>query len=468
MSSYSPESNTLPVAIIGGGFSGTLTAIQLAKRSPETTILLIEEAREAGPGLAYAAGAEHLLNVRAGGMSAFKGSPDHFRVFAEKALGRRVDASEFLPRSLYGDYLKALLREAREKHPNLRVLRDSVTDIVADALQPDKATLFLRDGGEWHVSRVVLAIGNHGSSFRASLWAAHCRSSRDKSSYENLDPDAPVAIIGTALSMIDAVGELEARGHRGPIHITSRHGLLPQVSAPISGIAPPELDHLPDSNLRKSVRLFRKAIAAHEAAGGNWRDLFAALRPSTPSLWQELSPRDRKRFLRFISPFWEVHRHQCAPQTRKLIDRLISTDRMTLHRGTLTSVEKKGDHWTIELSARAHGEPGRKLEVARILDATGPARDIHTFRHPLVCNLLRRGFLTADAHRLGVETLADYRAVQRDGKPTPWLHIVGPLLRARYFEATAVPELRLHTEALAARIAGEIQSERLADDAAVA
>jgi uncharacterized NAD(P)/FAD-binding protein YdhS len=468
MSSFSASSNDLPVAIIGGGFSGTLTAIQLARRCPDTSVLLIEEAREAGPGLAYAAGSEHLLNVRAGGMSAFKGSPDHFRLFAEKALGRRVDASEFLPRALYGEYLKALLKEARENYPNLRVLRDSVVDVITDASCPDKATVSLRDGGEWHVSRVVLAVGNHGSSFRASLWASHCRSSRDSSSYENLDPDAPVAIIGTALSMIDAVGELEARGHRGPIHITSRHGLLPHASAPISAVAPPELDHLPDSNLRKSVRLFRKAIAAHEAAGGNWRDLFAALRPSTPSLWQELSPRDRKRFLRFISPFWEVHRHQCAPHTRKSIDRLIATGRMTLHRGTLTSVEKSGDLYTIELSAREHGAPDRKLVVARILDATGPARDVQTFRHPLVCNLLRRGFLTPDAHRLGVETLADYRAVQRDGKPTPWLHIVGPLLRARYFEATAVPELRLHTEALAARIAGELQRERQDDDVAVA
>lgn len=454
MNSVSP---ILPIAIVGGGFSGTLTAIHLAKRLPEVPIVLFEEAPEAGPGLAYGANdTGNLLNVTAGGMSAFTEKPDHFRSFAASALGRDVSSEEFLTRSLYGLYLKDLLRQALERHPQLTVKRATVTDIVTAGNDNSQASLVLQDGTLLHVSRVVLATGNRGSSFRGSLWASHVRSAREKETFENLAPDAPVVVIGTALSMIDTVSELERRGHRGPIHITSRHGLLPHVYEPPSAVPVPDLDHLPDSNLRKSVRLFRKAVAQHEAAGGNWRDLFAALRPFTPGLWQELSLRDRQRFLRFISPFWEVHRHQCAPETRALIDRLTESGRLTIHRGSLISVEQKGDRWTLEFSGRYKRQPNKVLEAARIIDATGPARDIHTIRLPLVCNLLRRGFLTGDQHRLGAETLADYRAVQRDGRPTPWLHIIGPMLRSRYFEATAVPELRLHTAALAARIAGEI------------
>ncbi|MFD0895907.1 FAD/NAD(P)-binding protein [Luteolibacter ambystomatis] len=451
-------SNPLPIAIVGGGFSGTLAAIHLAKRLPDTSILLFEEAAEAGPGLAYGTGSSnHLLNVRAGAMSAFAERPDHFREFASQALDRPVDAAEFLPRAIYGGYLRSLLKQALERHPKLEVRHTSVIDLVADARDPQQASLVLKDGTSLEVSRVVLATGNRGSAFRTSLWSVHTRAARDADAYDGLHPDAPVVIIGTALSMIDAVNELERRGHRGPIHVTSRHGLLPHAYAPPSSVPVPELDHLPDSNLRKSVRLFRKAVKAHEAAGGNWRDLFAAIRPYTPGLWQELSPRDRQRFLRFISPFWEIHRHQCAPETRGLVDRLITSGRLTIHRGALVSVERKGDHYALEFASRTSRLPNRTLEAARILDATGPARDIHTLRHPLICNLLRRGFLTSDVHRLGVETLPDYRAVQRNGRPAPWLHVVGPMLRARYFEATAVPELRLHAAALAARIAGELQ-----------
>ncbi|BCU79181.1 FAD/NAD(P)-binding protein [Luteolibacter sp. LG18] len=463
------SSTRLPIAIVGGGFSGTLTAIHLAKRLPDTSIILFEESPEVGPGLAYGTGSsDHLLNVRAGGMSAFPERPDHFRIFASQTLGREVEAGEFLPRSIYGTYLRSLLRQALERHPRLEVRHSSVVDLVADSQHPDRASLVLKDGSTQQVSRVVLATGNRGSAFRASLWSSHTRAARDADAYDGLHPDAPVVVIGTALSMIDAVGELERRGHRGPIHITSRHGLLPHAYAPPSNVPVPELDHLPDSNLRKSVRLFRQAIAAHEAAGGNWRDLFAAIRPYTPGLWQELSKRDRKRFLRFISPFWEIHRHQSAPETRALIDRLILSGRLTVHRGALVSVERKGEHWSLEFATRTRHLPNRTLEAARIIDATGPARDIHTLRHPLLVNLLRRGFITTDEHRLGVETLADYRAVQRDGRPTPWLHVVGPMLRARYFEATAVPELRLHTAALAARIAGELEKSPTADLAAVA
>jgi uncharacterized NAD(P)/FAD-binding protein YdhS len=125
----------------------------------------------------------------------------------------------------------------------------------------------------------------------------------------------------------------------------------------------------------------------------------------------------------------------------------------------------------VELAARAKGQTTRTLVADRIFDATGPARDLQTIRQPLVCNLLRRGFLVSDAHRLGAETLPDYRALQRNGLPSPWLHVIGPMLRARYFEATAVGELRLHAAALAARIAREFaewRSEETEATAAVA
>ena len=460
---------TLPsIAIVGGGFSGTLAAVHLGRRLPGVPIVLFEESPEAGPGLAYGTrSSDHLLNIRSGAMSAFGDAPDDFRRFASRELGREVSPEEFLPRSLYGDYLRHLLRLAQIVSPGLKVRHARVQDIVSS--EDGHARLILKNGETYEASKVVLATGNQDSAFSGSVWASHTRSTRDPAAFENLANNATVVIIGSGLSMIDAVVDLERRGHTGPIHVTSRHGLLPQVYEAPSTVEPPVLEHLPDSDLRRSLRLFRKAVEAHEAAGGNWRDLFAALRPVTPGLWQELSSRDRKRFLRFLSPFWEIHRHQCAPQTRAIVDRLIASGRLTLHRGTLVSVERKGERWSVELAARAKGQTTRTLIADRILDATGPARDIQTIRQPLICNLLRRGFLVPDAHRLGAETLADYRALQRNGLPSPWLQVVGPMLRSRYFEATAVGELRLHAAALAARIAGEFAAESIeeAEKAAV-
>jgi uncharacterized NAD(P)/FAD-binding protein YdhS len=459
--------STPSIAIVGGGFSGTLAAVHLSRRLPNIPIVLFEESAEAGPGLAYGTrSSDHLLNIRAGAMSAFGDAPDDFRRFASRELGRDVSPDEFLPRSWYGDYLRHLLLLAQISSPALEVRQARVHDIVSG--EDGYARLLLKNGEVFEVSKVVLATGNQDSAFSGSVWASHTRSTRDPAAFENLANDASVVIIGSGLSMTDAVADLQRLGHTGPIHVTSRHGLLPHIDVAPSGVEPPVLEHLPDSDLRRSVRLFRKAVETHEAAGGNWRDLFAALRPVTPGLWQELSARDRKRFLRFLSPFWEIHRHQCAPQTRAITDRLIASGRLTLHRGTLVSVERKGERWSVELAARAKGQTTRTLVADRIFDATGPARDLQTIRQPLVCNLLRRGFLVPDAHRLGAETLPDYRALQRNGLPSPWLHVIGPMLRARYFEATAVGELRLHAAALAARIAREFAEWRFEETEATA
>ena len=69
---------TKHVAIIGAGFAGTLQAINLLRHDgPRAT--LIERRPHAGAGLAYGnADPIHVLNVRAGSMSAFPDRPDHF------------------------------------------------------------------------------------------------------------------------------------------------------------------------------------------------------------------------------------------------------------------------------------------------------------------------------------------------------------------------------------------------------
>jgi uncharacterized NAD(P)/FAD-binding protein YdhS len=268
-----------------------------------------------------------------------------------------------------------------------------------------------------------------------------------------------VLVIGTGLTMIDAVLELERQGNATAIHAISRNGLVPRPYKAASPVQPPELDELPDSDLQRSVRIFRRALARHAKEGGDWRDLFAALRPATPSLWQEMSSNDRKRFLRFISPFWEVHRHQCAPETYARFKGLIDSGKLDLQRGTIVSVENKAGRLRLGLAPRNRAAVTRWLDADHIVDATGPARDISTVQHPLIGNLLRRGFLVPDEHRLGAQIHPDYRAVQRNGLPLEWLFVTGPMLRARYFEATAVPELRLHTAALAARLAADLESK---------
>ena len=73
----------LPVAIVGGGFSGTMVAAQLARRGVDS--VLIDGSGRAGHGVAYSTGEPaHVLNVRAEVMSAWPDEPDDFVRIVER------------------------------------------------------------------------------------------------------------------------------------------------------------------------------------------------------------------------------------------------------------------------------------------------------------------------------------------------------------------------------------------------
>src|SRR5438067_7527502 len=97
-----------PVAILGGGFSGTILAAQLARRGIGS--VLIDGSGRLGKGVAYSTTEPaHLLNVPAEGMSAWSGDPDHFvRRFEAEGGDRRG----FAQRRLFGRYLGEILDEA--------------------------------------------------------------------------------------------------------------------------------------------------------------------------------------------------------------------------------------------------------------------------------------------------------------------------------------------------------------------
>ena len=133
------------VAVIGGGFSGLLTAIHLLEGDDSVVVRLVERAPRFGRGLAYgAAQADHLLNVRAANMSAFPDRPGHFVEWLQ-AEGEAAGPDAFVSRSRYGDYLQGLLREEMVEAAAGRLL-----------LEADEAVSLAPDGGGW---RVELALG---------------------------------------------------------------------------------------------------------------------------------------------------------------------------------------------------------------------------------------------------------------------------------------------------------------------
>ena len=93
------------VAIIGAGFSGTMAAVQLARRG--ISAVLIGRTPQAGKGVAYSTeDPAHLLNIPAAKMSAWPDRPDDF---VKAIAGEGYGPEDYVPRMLFGRYLRRIL-----------------------------------------------------------------------------------------------------------------------------------------------------------------------------------------------------------------------------------------------------------------------------------------------------------------------------------------------------------------------
>jgi uncharacterized NAD(P)/FAD-binding protein YdhS len=111
-----PENSPEHIAIVGGGFSEVMTAVNLARLSVRPIrVTVINYRRPAGRGVAYGTRRpEHLLNVAARNISAFRDEPEHFlrwlRTRSEFDTVPEIELRErFIPRMVYGDYLRSVM-----------------------------------------------------------------------------------------------------------------------------------------------------------------------------------------------------------------------------------------------------------------------------------------------------------------------------------------------------------------------
>ena len=450
------------IAIIGAGFSGTVTAVHLLQRGLPggLRVLLINRSGLLARGVAYGTRTSaHVLNVPAGRMSAFPDDEESFVRFA-RWQDPTITGGSFVPRRLYGDYLGALLDSAAAAAPagtSLERVVSSVVD-VSPVEGGTAAYVGLADGSILRVDRVVLSLGNYAPSNPSITDTSFYQSTRylrdpwQPGAFDGVPTDEPVLLVGTGLTMLDALLSLRGRGVEATVHAVSRRGLLPQGHR--SPGAPPSGAHFPPglSAAPATTRAYLRAVRAHVQSvaqnGVDWRDVIASLRPSTSALWQKLSVAERARFLRHVRSFWEVHRHRAAPEPAAALRADMAAGRLVVHAARVVSMEDRGDRVVATLRPRG-SERSSTLEVSTVVNCTGPESDTRTLNEPLIAALRERGLLRPDPLGLGVQTSPEYSLVDAGGRASRVLYYVGPFLKALHWEATAVPELRMHALSLA-------------------
>jgi len=431
-----------PVAIVGGGFSGTILAVQLARRGIRS--VLIDGSGRAGHGVAYSTTEPaHLLNVRAEGMSALADDPGHFAARFEQAGG---DAKGFAQRRFFGAYLKDLLAEAVASG----LVELEHRPAIAAEPQEQGWTVQLDGGADLHAAVLALANGNQepeplrglaatGPRYLNNPWGAAAQAAVA----ELARTGGSAMLIGTGLTMVDLALSLDAAGHHGRVVALSRRGQVPRAHAEFQA-SPVTSEELP-KRLRPLLRWLRQ-----RSADAGWRAAIDALRPYSHAIWKGFDAAEQRSFLRHARAWWDVHRHRIAPQVAETIARMIAEHRLEVVAGRIVAAKAQGE--SVEVEFRRRGEDRTSQErFDYAFNCTGPLGTIARTRDPLLRGLLARGLIKPDHLGIGLAVDADSRV---PGAQALWA--LGPLTKGAFWEIVAVPDIRAQAAAVADHIAKEL------------
>ena len=436
------------ILVIGAGFSGVALAIQLLKRT-SAQVVLVERSGVFGRGVAYAAqGEANVLNVRAGRMSALADVSDHFADWLAVHAPDHAGRDRFPPRSVYGAYLADTLRTEAAAAPG-RFVRRAGQAVALEATDSG-VTARLESGADLSADAAVLALGNFAPATPAGARGAmgqprYVENSWAAGALDRIGLGEDVILLGSGLTAVDALLELEARGWRGRATMVSRRGLLPhshdKVQIHVAADAPRP------GRLSVMLNAFRARCAS-----APWGRLMDELRPHGQLLWERMTGEERRRFLRHMRPWWDIHRHRIAPEAAAKILRLRAEDRLDVVAGKLNFARREGE--AMSVSVRPRGEDvSRTLRAPWLVNCTGPEMDLTRAGDPLLNQMFGAGIAKTDELRLGLDVDATLRVHDAFGRIQPRLFAIGPMTRGAFWETVAVPDIRVQALQLADALA---------------
>lgn len=445
------------IAIIGHGFSGTLALYHLVRgANTPLTISIIDSSPHTPRGVAYATTRpEHLLNVRASGMSAFPDIPDHFyrwlmseqgkKACVDLGVEHRYTQDDFVPRYLFGCYLEDLEHETRtlaaRNGITITHLRDRVSDITPN---PEYIALSLTSSSTLTCEKLMLACGN---TFETPTEThEHITTAPWFFDYTHLqqfaDTGLPATIIGTGLTAVDTILSLLKAGWPNEIICVSRHGYfpLPHLPAGKHYTLLPDVDAFKNLRLSACIKEIRKQVRKAEAEGIPWQAVVDAYRPHIQTLWLQRLAKDQHRWAKKYFTLWNIHRHRMAPEIYAALQQAIASGKVSLLPGR--GCESRAANTTVRTEIHT-SHSTQILESALVFRCTGPKyQPIHV---GMLGHMLRNKQLHMAANGLGIASLPGRpHRIYAEGKSV--IYAIGTMLFGELLETTAVPELRGQTQ----------------------
>lgn len=455
------------IVIVGGGLAGAACALHFLRDHSfrvEADLTVIEPREILGAGLAYSTPApEHRINVAASRMSLFPEDPLNFEAFARAQNVPEHDPASQMPdgrlypaRAVFGRYVSSMLAEAIEAACG-RIRFFHARAVAQSVLQVGEGfRIALRNGDTVEADALVLAVSHTAPDLPAVFsglgnvianpW--HVPALRE------IPARARVLIVGTGLTACDVVASLLAQNHLGPITALSRHGMLPRPRTEKPVEAEGDFSTHPETTALGLLRRIRAAVAIAQAAGRPSENIVDALRQQADAAWGTLDWPERRRLLRHLRTYWDVHRFQSAPQIDAALAGARKTGQFCVRAGFLLAARETAKSIAIEYR-RPRSATGESEFVYAdvIINCTGPGHRSVIATHPVLKNLAQSGALQPDPARLGIFVDQESRVIRADGHAWKNLFVAGPLARGTHGELMGLPQVNLQPRAVAHGVA---------------
>ena len=425
------------VIIVGGGLSGVAVLHHIAKQANASarrlTCLLLEQRGDIG-GLAYSTSSDaQILNVPAAKMGIDEDVPGDFFEWLREH-GGAWSADSFVPRSVYRGYLASLVANLASQG-RVSLIRASV---AVDGIQVDGRLASVLVGGQPFATapNVVIALGNSLGDEVVAPPFSHSWRSEDLALAST---SRRVAIIGSSLSAVDVILDLESRGYAGEYSVISRRGLFPHSHEPpiYGGVDASAQELLCDcGSVRGMLRAFRGAVRR----GADWRMLLDSLRGETQRVWRQLPDAEKRRFVRHLRPYWDIHRHRIPRESWDVLQALMKSRRLTVSRRRFRSIYRDAADRVLVSS---HGSMAFEERFDSVFDCRGLWTDLLRARNPLVQSILDEGLGEIDALRMGFRCDDSGRLTSVQRESSPAIYTLGSLRRGELWETTAAREIRI-------------------------
>lgn len=466
------------IVVVGAGLGGTATAIRLLQfaREPVQIVLIERRPEYRNAGVAYQRDSnhwQHVFNIQAGRMSAFREDVDDFVNWANREADRTGWPPEWrgftftesgpAPRRIYPDYLADRLAHAAAEALDGVILVEADGDVVDLAVHPAHVDVVVENlslpagsagTGRARTGRttlpadhVILATGleQRYPAFAAGVmdhpsFVRHPYSAEGIEQILGVRPDAVVAVVGTLLSAYDSAALLLRSGHTGKIHLISRSGSVlwaypVEHRHRVLALPPPlragDIYRGPEAFMRYLCREWERALAvvarAHpeESPEVLTERVLKAWEPYLPEILARVPTGDLRVLLDRYGSMVATLRVGVMPYTAEVVHAAMGAGGQVAATTGRVDEIRATESGTLVLSISGSA-PGQSIEADLVISNFGRETDYERVDSWLWKNLLRKGI--ASAHRRtgrGVEVDGCGNLVSAAGKPAGPVSVVG-------------------------------------------